>query len=160
MASRHGQAKRTVRLRFWAHAVYFPAGLRVTSVIALEVDAPSGIKPLKWHLLSNRPVDTLEAVRELTDWYLCRWEIETQFAVLKNGYRVEVLQLGSIAKLELALTLYLVVSLRIAHLMRSGRVHHNHPADLFFDHTERTGLTCSTEKNDRSGRCARERWCA
>jgi IS4 transposase len=39
--------------------------------------------------------DFTDAV-ELIDWYRCRWEI-------KNGCRVEVLQLGSVAKLELAL---------------------------------------------------------
>jgi hypothetical protein len=38
----------------------------------------------------------------LIDWYRCRWEIETLFHVLKNGCRVEALQLGEIKKLEVA----------------------------------------------------------
>lgn len=141
LASRHGQAERSVRQRLWAHAVDLPgtAGLRVTCVIAREVDAPAGVKPLEWRLLTNRPVLNLESAVELIDWYRCRWEIETLFHVLKNGCRVEALQLDSVAKLELALALYLVVSWRIAHLVRIGRIHPNLPADLFFGETEWTG---------------------
>ena len=141
LASRHGQAERTVRQRLWAHVVDLPgtAGLRITCVIAREVDAPAGVKPLEWRLLTNRPVLNLELAVELIDWYRCRWEIETLFHVLKNGCCVEALQLDSVAKLELALALYLVVSWRIAHLVRIGRLHPNLPADLFFAETEWTG---------------------
>jgi hypothetical protein len=32
---------------------------------------------------------------ELIDWYRARWEIEILFNVLKNGCRVEALQLGA-----------------------------------------------------------------
>ncbi|GHT87517.1 hypothetical protein AGMMS49543_23780 [Betaproteobacteria bacterium] len=67
-------------------------------------------KPLEWRLLTNRVARTLEAVTELIDWYRCRWEIETFFNVLKNGCRIEALQLGSVAKIELALALYMVVA--------------------------------------------------
>lgn len=38
------------------------------------------------------------------------------FHVVKNGCRGEALQLGNVAKLELALALYLVVSWRLARL--------------------------------------------
>lgn len=141
LASRQGQAERTVRQQLWAHAVELSGttGLRVTCVIAREVDAPAGVKPLEWRLVTNRPVLNLESAVELIDWYRCRWEIETLFHVLKNGCRVEALQLDSIAKLELAVALYLVVSWRIAYLMRIGRIHPNLPADLFFAEPEWTG---------------------
>jgi hypothetical protein len=43
------------------------------------------------------------------------------FLVLKEGCRVEALQLGTMARLERALALFLVVSWRIARLMRLGR---------------------------------------
>lgn len=142
LSSRQGQAKRTVRQRLWAHSVVLPGaagGVRVTCVIASEMDPPDGIKPIEWRLVSNRPVTTLEAAVDLIDWYRCRWEIETLFHVLKNGCRVEALQLDSQAKLELALALYLVVSWRIAHMVRLGRIHPSLPADLFFAEVEWTG---------------------
>ena len=139
LASRHGQAARSVRQQLWVRTVDLPGTAGVTCVIAREVDAPAGVKPVEWRLLSNRPVPNLESAVALIDWYRCRWEIETLFHVLKNGCRVEALQLDSIAKLELALALYLVVSWRIAHLVRIGRIHPNLPADLFFAETEWTG---------------------
>ena len=72
--------------------------------------------------------------------------IETLFHVLKNGCRVEALQLDSLAKLQLALALYLVVSWRIAHLVRIGRIHPDLPADFFFAETEWTGACVLNEK--------------
>lgn len=41
----------------------------------------------------------------MIDWYRARWEIEMFFHVLKNGCRIEALQLGSIEKIERALVL-------------------------------------------------------
>lgn len=151
LASRQGQAERVVRQRLWAHAVELPAPeggdrVRVTCVIASEIDAPAGIKPIEWRLVTNRSVPDLEATVELIDWYRCRWEIETLFHVLKNGCRVEALQLDSQAKLELALALYLVVSWRIAHVVRLGRIHPNLPADLFFAEVEWTGAYVLNKK--------------
>jgi hypothetical protein len=87
-------------------------------------------------LLTNREAGTLEAVVELIDWYRARWEIEMLFNVLKNACRVEALQLGSIAQLERALALFMVVAWRIAHLMRLGRTCPDLDAELFFDPDE------------------------
>jgi IS4 transposase len=77
----------------------------VTALLVQEVDAPDGVKPIVWRLLTNRPVETLEAAAELLDWYRCRWEIEIFFDVLKNGCNVEEMQLSTIERLELALAL-------------------------------------------------------
>jgi hypothetical protein len=82
-------------------------------------------------LLTNRPAETLEQVTELIDWYRARWEIEILFHVLKNGCRIEALQLGTIAGLQRAIALYLMVSCRIAVLMRFGRTCPELPADLY-----------------------------
>ena len=95
--------------------------VEVTCLIAAEVDAPTGAKPVVWRLLSNREVPTLEAAAELIDWYRTRWEIELLFLTLKEGCRIEALQLSSIERIERALAVYLVVSWRIGRLMRLGR---------------------------------------
>ncbi len=84
--------------------------MSATCLIAREINAPTGSKAVEWRLLTNRAAESLADVVELIDWYRCRWEIETFFHVLKNACRVEALQLGSVAKLELALAVYLVVS--------------------------------------------------
>ena len=92
-----------------------------TGLIAKEIDAPEAIKPIEWRWLTNREAPNLEAAAELIDWYRARWEIETFFHVLKNGCRVEALQLGSIGKLERALAVYRVIAWRLARLVRTAR---------------------------------------
>lgn len=93
----------------------------LTCLIASEVDAPQGAKPVVWRLLSNREVGTLEEAAQLIDWYRTRWEIELLFLTLKEGCRVEALQLSSVQRIERALAIYLVVAWRVGLLMRLGR---------------------------------------
>ncbi|EKD98372.1 MAG: hypothetical protein ACD_23C00469G0001 [uncultured bacterium] len=150
MASRHGKAARLVRQQLFARPVMLPDGqggeLSVTCLIAREVNAPTDCKPVEWRLLTNRVADSLAAVIELIEWYRCRWEIETFFHILKNGCRVEALQLGSVAKLELALAVYLVVSWRLARLVKLGRTHPDLDAALLFTDAEWKGAFILAKK--------------
>jgi hypothetical protein len=120
-----GRTTREVRQALYAQRVSLSDGRRgtfaVTCLVAREVGAPPGVKPIEWRLLTNRSAETLAAVVELIDWYRARWEIELLFLVLKEGCRVEALQLGTVERLERALALFLVVAWRIARLMRLGR---------------------------------------
>jgi len=140
MAARHGVKARSVTQQLWARRVQLPGGkgkvVSATCIIAREIKAPDGVKPIEWRLLTNRQADTPQALVELIDWYRARWEIEMLFNVLKNACKVEALQLGSIAQLERALALFMVVSWRISHLMRLGRTCPDLDANLFFDPDE------------------------
>lgn len=140
MASRHGVKARPVRQQLWAQRLELRGAsgklLSVTSIVAREVDAPAGTKPVEWRLLTNRPAATCAAVVELIDWYRARWEIEMLFDILKNACRIEALQLEHIDKLERAIAMYLVVAWRIAHLMRLGRTNPDLDASRFFDWAE------------------------
>ena len=150
MPSRHGQAARLVRQQVFACQISLPDSqggrMRVTCLIAKEIGAPEGIKPIEWRLLTNRKAATLEAVVELIDWYRCRWEIETFFNVLKNGCRVEALQLVHVSKIELALAVYLVVSWRLARLVRLGRTHPELEATALFTDEEWKGAYILAKK--------------
>jgi len=120
-----GRTAREVRQELYAQRVSLSDGRRgsfeVTCLVAREIGAPPGVKPIEWRLLTNRTAETLEAVVELIDWYRARWEIELLFLVFKEGCRVEALQLGTMERIERALALFLVVAWRIARLMRLGR---------------------------------------
>lgn len=137
MGSRHGVKERQVRQQIWMRRIELPAGpgqsVTATCLVAREFDAPTGIKPVEWRLLTNRAATTLAEAIELIDWYRARWEIEMLFNVLKNGCRVEAMQLGAMERLERALALYLVVAWRVAYLMRMGRGCPDLDAELFFD---------------------------
>lgn len=137
---RPGQKAREVRQHVWMKRVELPDGqggrLQVTCLIAREFGAPEGVKAVEWRLLTNREAATFEEAVELIDWYRARWEIEIFFHILKNGCRVEALQLSTLARLELAITLYMVVAWRIDRLMRLGRACPDLDAELLFDRDE------------------------
>ena len=75
-----GRTAREVRQALYAERVSLSDGRRgtfeVTCLVAREIGAPPGVKPIEWRLLTNRTAETLEAVVELIDWYRARWEIE------------------------------------------------------------------------------------
>jgi hypothetical protein len=150
MPSRPGQAARTVRQQVFANPISLPddqgGRMQLTCFIAREIDAPEGVKPVEWRLLTNRKAETFEAIVELIDWYRCRWEIETFFNVLKNGCRVEALQLGHVAKIELALAVYMVVAWRLARLVRLGRTHPELAANSLFTDEEWKGAYILAKK--------------
>ena len=150
MASRHGQKARQVRQQLWARRVSLPAGragtVSATCIVAREIGAPAGTKPLEWRLLTNREAPTAADVVELIDWYRARWEIETFFHVVKNGCRIEALQLSAVERLERAIALFMVVAWRIAHLMRTGRTCPDLDATLFFEQDEIRGAYLLTKK--------------
>ena len=150
IGSRENQKGRTVRQQLWACEVEIKDGAKgrisVTCVVAREVGAPIGVKPIEWRLLTNRIVTTEEQAVELIDWYRARWEIEIYFHVLKNGCEVEALQLSSIERLERALALFMVVAWRITYLMRKGRTCPDLAASLFFDPDEIRGAHLLTKR--------------
>ena len=135
-----GRQARRVRQRIRVQRIELSDGakgsLPVTCLLAEEVDAPAGAKPVLWRLLSNREVRTLEQAVELIEWYRARWEIELFFLILKEGLRIEALQLGQVQRIETALALYLVVAWRLNRLMRLGRSLPDLPAQLLFDKDE------------------------
>ena len=90
--------------------------VQASCIVARELQPAAGDKPVEWRLLTNLPARSLEQAARMIDWYRSRWEIEMFFHVLKNGCRIEALQLGSIEKIQRALVLYMVVAWRIARL--------------------------------------------
>jgi len=110
--------------------------IEVSCLIASEVNAPQGVKPVVWRLLTNRAATSLEQASELIDWYRSRWEIELFFLILKEGCRVEQLQLSDKDRLESALAIYLVIAWRINRLMRLGRTVPELDAELVFEPDE------------------------
>jgi hypothetical protein len=159
LPSREGRKARAVRQQVWVRRVEIPVGrthdkVSACCVVAREIGAPDGVKPIEWRLLTNREAPDLADVVELIDWYRARWEIEMYFNILKNGCKVEALQLSSIDRLERALALFMVVAWRIGHLMRGGRTCPDLDATLYFGPDEIRGvyLLAKTKKPDHAPR--------
>lgn len=110
--------------------------ITVTALQAREIEAPEGVTPVQWRLLTNRSAGTLDAANELIDWYRARWEIEMFFDILKNGCKIEALQLSTIERLELALALFMIIAWRIQMLMRLGRTCPEMECEVVFEPEE------------------------
>jgi hypothetical protein len=140
LPAKNGQAAREVRQQVSSRRCTLPSAkgelIEITALWAQEIGAPVNIKALEWRLLTNRCAHTLEVATELIDWYRCRWEIEIFFHVLKNGCKVEALQLSSIERLELVLAFFMIIAWRIQMLMRLGRTCPEMDCEAVFDPQE------------------------
>jgi len=118
----------------------------VTALLAREPNPPAGEEPVEWLLLSNLPVETPEQAIELLSWYLCRWQIEIYFKVLKSGCRVEELQLETRERLEPALALYMIIAWRVLYLTKLGRDCPEMPCDAVFADEEWRAVYLVTQR--------------
>jgi hypothetical protein len=95
--------------------------VEVTAILAWEEDPPTGVEPIEWLLLTNLVVTSAKEAKETVQWYVCRWQIEIYFRILKSGCRVEELQLQERDRLEVALALYMIIAWRVLYLIMLGR---------------------------------------
>ena len=95
--------------------------VEVTAILAWEEEPPEGVEPVEWLLLTNLPVQSAEEAQEKVQWYVCRWQIEVYFRILKSGCKVEELQLQERDRLEVALAFYMIVAWRVLYLIMLGR---------------------------------------
>ncbi len=110
--------------------------VEVTVVLAQETRPPKGEEPVTWVLLTNLPVSTAEQAVEKIRWYLCRWQIEIYFRILKSGCKIEKLQLAYVERLRPALALYMIVAWRVLYLTMMGRECPELPCELVFETSE------------------------
>lgn len=70
------------------------ATVRLRLVEVREVDAPEGVEPLHWRLLTTHAVEDVAKAWQIVDWYKARWTIEQLFRVMKSqGFGLEESQL-------------------------------------------------------------------
>lgn len=108
----------------------------VNVVLLEETNPPPGVEPICWVLLTSLPIDTLEQVLRIVDYYTARWGIEVFFRVLKTGCTVEKLQLETWHRLQNCLALYLIVAWRVLYVMHLGRTCPNLPCTACFTDEE------------------------
>lgn len=110
--------------------------VEVTAVLAREVSPPAEETPIEWLLLTNLSVTTLDEAEEKLSWYLCRWQVEIFFRILKSGCKIEELQLEKIERLEPAILLYMLIAWRVLFFTMVGRECPELPCNLIFDDDE------------------------
>lgn len=91
---------------------HLPA-LQVQMVLAQEVDAPEGVEPIEWLLLTTMEVNSFQQACQQVAWYAQRWTIEVFHRTLKSGCNVEGRQLGHADRLKACLAIDMVIAWRI-----------------------------------------------
>ena len=118
----------------------------VTALLATEIDPPAGDEPVAWLLLTNLPIDTPDQALEKIAWYLCRWQVEVYFTILKSGCKIEQLQLEKRERLEPAIGFYMIVAWRVLLLTHLGHACPEMPCDVVFDDAEWKAVTLVTQR--------------
>jgi hypothetical protein len=96
--------------------------VKINVVMAIEEHPPQGEDALMWILITSLPVETFENVAKVISYYLCRWEIETFFKVLKSGCKIEERQLQTTDRMKSLITMFMILAWRVMYTMMMGRV--------------------------------------
>ena len=118
----------------------------VTALLASEISPPPGEAPLQWLLLTNLLVENAEQAMEKLSWYLCRWQVEVYFKILKSGCKIEQLQLETRERLEPALAFYMIIAWRVLLLTHLGRDCPQMPCDAVFADEEWKAVYLVTQR--------------
>jgi hypothetical protein len=97
-------------------------GLEVWAVYVFEPDAPEGVEPLEWMLLSVTPVETAKAALEVVDWYKCRWGAEDIYKIVKSGCHVELTTVPDLAGFQRLMAFAWPIAAHIARWTYAARV--------------------------------------
>ena len=85
-------------------------------VEAQEIDAPQGVEPIRWVLLTDWPCERFESAMRVVKAYACRWLIEQYHKCLKSGTGVEQSQLSTAHHITALLGILAVVAVRLLNM--------------------------------------------
>jgi hypothetical protein len=95
-----------------------PATLQIGLVEVREIEAPGGVTPLHWRLLTTLPVATRADAEEVVRLYRLRWRIEQVFRALKSdGLALEETQIEDASRIFKLAALGLAAAARIVQLV-------------------------------------------
>jgi hypothetical protein len=91
-----------------------PMALNVVEV--REVNAPEGVTPLHWVLLTSWPCDTFEQALRVARTYAQRWLVEEYHKALKSGTHIEESQLTTAEEVKALLGVLALVAVRLLNM--------------------------------------------
>jgi hypothetical protein len=119
---------------------------QATVIYVQEEQRDASIEPIEWYLLTNEPVESVEAAYEKVTWYKQRWKIEQFHYVLKSGCKVEKLQERSMDKTTLLVLMYSIIATTIMNITYIARIHPELPCTVCFEKDEWRLLYCTANK--------------
>ena len=132
---------RTAKLEIRAKSITLKAPYRkgqrlpdvtLNVILVQEVNPPADVEPITWLLATSLSIAKLADVKQVIEYYVCRWQIEVYFRVLKTGCKVEDIQLETAERLKPCLMLYKIVAWRVLYATMLGRECPNLACDVIF----------------------------
>lgn len=123
----------------------------VNAVIVIEKNPPAGEEPVEWILLTNKPIESIEQIRDVISHYKLRWLIEIFFRVLKVGCKVEKRYLGTLEAFLPCLAVYMIVAWRTYMVSQLSRDCPDMPCDAVFDGSEWRSVWCVVKRSPPPG---------
>ncbi|MEO2029535.1 MAG: IS4 family transposase [Fuerstiella sp.] len=105
-------------------------------VLVEEPNPPQGCEPIRWLLVTTLPIDTLEDVQRVVDFYSKRWQIEIYFRTLKSGCRIERRLFEKLPRTMNCVALYSIIAWRVMYLCYLGRECPDLDCELLFSPSE------------------------
>ena len=117
-------------------------------VLVEEINGPGDDTDVSWLLLTSLPIDSVEEILRVIDYYVARWVVEVYFRVLKTGCRVEEIQLETVGRLKNCLAFYRIIAWRVMYLTHLNRECPSLPCDAVFDDCEWMSVWKVTTKKE------------
>ena len=105
-------------------------------VLVEEVGGPGAGTEVAWLLLTTRPLETLDDILRVSDFYGARWTVEMDFRTLKTGCRVEDIPLETNHRRKNCLAFYKIIAWRILFLTYLNRTCPQLPCTAVFADSE------------------------
>jgi len=117
-------------------------------VLVEEVNGPGDGTDVSWLLITSLPIDSVEAILRVIDYYVARWTVEVYFRVLKTGCRVEEMQLETMHRVKNCLAFYRIIAWRVMYLTHLNRECPSLPCDAVFEDCEWMSVWKVTTKEE------------
>ena len=101
-----------------------------------EISPPEGEAPVEWMLATTLPIDTIEDIKKIIQYYTVRWMIEIFFRVLKSGCRVEARRFEHVDRALTFVAVSLIVAWRVLMVCRLGRSCPDLDSEAIFEPSE------------------------
>lgn len=118
-----------------------PGEVRVNLVVAREIDAPEGVEPARWLLLTTHAVEDIADARRIVGFYRRRWTIEQLFRTMKTkGFGMEALRQEEGGPLEKLVVAILIAAVGVMQLVAEREGAAGRPLDDALEPADRPAL--------------------
>lgn len=117
-------------------------------VLVEEVHGPNDGTDVSWLLMTTLPIESIDEVFLVIDYYIARWIIEVFFRTLKTGCSVEEIQLEKMDRVKRCLAFYKIIAWRIMYLTYLNRESPSLPCTAVFTECEWKSVWCVTMQQE------------